>query len=188
MVIERLPGRDLGQVYKKLTPSEKKELAECIASIQDSVSLLPTPEKFGFAFSLEQANLTGKRSWLDIVMSNISRSESRIIKAGKFTLDYVVQVQKKVVEHEYYLRHVKPTPFLDDMTTKNVIIDGHYLSGIVDTDQVCFGDPLFTIALTKMALLSQYLEIDYIEYWLDAINASQEQRNIVILVSFMVEK
>ena len=44
------------------------------------------------------------------------------------------------------LEAVPPLPFLDDLTTKNVLVDGGRLSGVVDVDVVCFGDPLATPA------------------------------------------
>jgi len=33
--------------------------------------------------------------------------------------------------------------FLDDLTTKNVIVQDGVLQGVVDFDHVCYGDPLF---------------------------------------------
>lgn len=59
--------------------------------------------------------------------------------------------------------------FLDDTTTKNVLIDQGQLSGIVDVDTVCFGDPLLTPALTQMALLKSAFDTDYISFWAEAL-------------------
>jgi hypothetical protein len=57
--------------------------------------------------------------------------------------------------------------FLDDTTTKHVIVDAGKLSGIVDVDVVCFGDPLFTTVLAQMALLNKGHDLDYIVFWSD---------------------
>lgn len=43
------------------------------------------------------------------------------------------------------------------------------MSGIVDVDVVCFGDPLFVVALTRMALLSRAYSTDYIDFWCDEL-------------------
>ena len=83
------------------------------------------------------------------------------------------------------IRHVPragaAAPFLDDTTTKNVLISGGRLSGIVDVDVVCFGDRLFTPALTRMALLSRGYATDYIRYWCDELDLSGEQERILTL-------
>ncbi len=185
MLLERLPGTDLGQVYKEMSASARQDLAGCIVDIQRSVGTLPMARRFGFAYSYEQADSSGMASWLEVVNANIARSEERIRRIGKFAPSYAERVRIRVASHDSYLRQVSPVPFLDDTTTKNVIINGCTLSGVVDTDQVCFGDPLFTVGLTNMALLSLGEDTDYIEYWMDAIDADQEQRRIVALYSLV---
>ena len=185
MLLERLPGADLGYVYKDLSASVKKDIAEQVVKIQKLVSKLRTPTKFGFANSIEHIEKSGKKSWTEVVYENIERSENRMIRTGMLNMNYVQRVRTMIAKHDYYLRAVRPVPFLDDSTTKNVIVNNDQISGIVDTDQVCFGDPLFTIGLTKMALLSLEAEEDYIEYWLDAIAAESEERKIVDLYSLV---
>ncbi|HEX8732709.1 MAG TPA: phosphotransferase, partial [Ktedonobacterales bacterium] len=68
--------------------------------------------------------------------------------------------------------------FLDDTTTKNVLVHEGALSGVVDTDYVCFGDPLFTLALTRVALFAHDLDPDYADQWeaLLALDDSQRRR------------
>lgn len=46
-----------------------------------------------------------------------------------------------------------PTCFLDDITGKNVIIDNGELKGLIDLDHVCYGDPLYWLALTLVGLV-----------------------------------
>jgi hypothetical protein len=179
MVLERLPGRDLGQVYGGLKPAAKRSIAAEVAEIQQRIATLPVARGYGFATSYEDANANGRKSWLDVVEDDIKRSEDRIIRAGHIEGGYVDRVRRFLAEHETYLRAVEPNPFLDDMTTKNVIVHEGALSGIVDTDHVCFGDPFFTVGLTRMALLSLDAETDYVDYWLDAVEATTAQRSIV---------
>ena len=185
MLIERLPGSDLGQVYAGLSASAKRVLARRMAEVQKMVGSLPMSRMFGFAHSYEQANATGKRSWAEVVATNIARSEERIRRVGRIAPCYVETTRTVVSEYEPYLQHVEPVPFLDDTTTKNVIVDQGALSGIVDTDGVCFGDPVFTLGLTNMALLAQGADTDYVEYWLDAIDASRLQREMVVVYSLV---
>jgi hypothetical protein len=71
---------------------------------------------------------------------------------------------------------VPPVPFLDDLTTKNVIVDGGRLAGVVDVDVVCFGDPLYTPALTKVSLVAADLPTDYVDAWLSALAPDRPAR------------
>jgi aminoglycoside phosphotransferase (APT) family kinase protein len=185
MLIERLPGSDLGQVYAGLSSAAKQALAVRIAAIQRAVGALPMPRGFGFAHSYEQADTAGRRSWADVVAADIERSEKRIRRVGRIEQRYVERVRAMLTNYETYLQSVRPVPFLDDTTTKNVIVEQGTLSGIVDTDEVCFGDPLFTLGLTNMALLSLGVDTDYVGYWLDAIGASRQQRTIVGVYSLV---
>jgi aminoglycoside phosphotransferase (APT) family kinase protein len=49
---------------------------------------------------------------------------------------------------ETYFSSVQPTYFLDDLTSKNVIVQDGELRGLVDFDVVCYDDPLYWLALT----------------------------------------
>ncbi|TVR57710.1 MAG: aminoglycoside phosphotransferase family protein, partial [Spirochaetaceae bacterium] len=178
-VMERLPGTDLGHVYATMSSSAKRDLAVQIATIQQTVGSWPKPRRYGFAFSYEHVESDGAASWCDVVEADIARSESRIREVGRIDTTFIERVREIVAENARYFAATPPTPFLDDTTTKNVIVDDGVLSGIVDTDQVCFGDPFFTIGLTKMALLSAGHDTEYIEYWLAAIGADAEARRIV---------
>lgn len=74
-----------------------------------------------------------------------------------------------------YFSQVPPTPFLDDVTTKNVLVYEGKLSGIVDVDWVCFGDPLFTVALTRAAILSAGYPPDYTDHWCALLGVTRAQ-------------
>lgn len=185
MLLERLPGADLGQVYLGLSAFAKQALAGRMAAIQRSVGALPMSHRFGFAYSYEHADAAGKHSWAEVVSADISRSEERIRRLGRIAPSYCERTRAALAERESYLQRVKPVPFLDDTTTKNVIVDQGALSGIVDTDMVCFGDPVFTLGLTNTALLSMGADTDYVEFWLDAMDANREQRLMVNVYSLV---
>jgi hypothetical protein len=70
---------------------------------------------------------------------------------------------------------------LDDTTTKNVLISDGRLRGIVDVDYVCFGDPLFTVALTRMALLSMGADLEYTDAWCAALALDAHERAALTL-------
>ncbi len=175
MILERLPGHDLGLAYPHLAPAQKRTLAHAIASIQSRVATLPPAHGFGFARSYDDPTLHA--SWLDVVLAELERSRQRIASVGAVDASRVDRVSARVQAIAPYLRAIEPRAFLDDTTTKNVLIHDGALSGIVDTDYVCFGDPLFTVALTRMALLAHHHDTDYIDYWCERLRLTPPQRH-----------
>lgn len=190
LLLERLPGQDLGLVYPGLTVPQKRDLAREVARVQRIVNALPPGPGYGFAITYG-AKL--KASWAEVVIGDLERSLRRIEQAGVFDPEVVGRVQGALALFEPYLAGVLPTPFLDDTTTKNVLINQGKLSGIVDVDMVCFGDPLFVVALTHMALLSRDYATDYIQFWCGELNLDSTQRRVlnaytaVFCVNFMGE-
>lgn len=176
LLLERLPGQDLGPVYSTLTPDQKRTLAREVAGIQKIVNTLPPGPGYGFALSYEAAL---KKTWAEVVLGELERNRFRIEQAGVFKLEVVSRAQKALALFEPYFAQIAPKPFLDDTTTKNVMINEGKLSGIVDVDMVCFGDPLFVVALTNMALLSRDYATDYIEFWCDELDLSKTQRQVL---------
>jgi aminoglycoside phosphotransferase (APT) family kinase protein len=173
VILERLPGTDLALVYRTLTTQQKRTLAERIVGIQRAVGTLR--EGSGFGYVARQSGPFPHSTWLGVVQSSLDRSRRRIARAGVFDPGVVVRVERALAAHTSYLNAVRPRPFLDDTTTKNVIIDAS-LSGIVDVDVVCFGDPLFTLALTRTALLNAVENPDYVTHWCDCLESTDEQR------------
>lgn len=78
-------------------------------------------------------------------------------------------VKKLQQEIKEYLDAVRPTPYLDDISTKNLLIYEGKVSGIIDIDWVGLGDMLTFAALTKVALLNMNLDTRYVDYLLDEI-------------------
>lgn len=179
MLIERLPGRDLGDVYAGLAPHEKRTLAKQMAEIQELVGQLAPAQGYGYARSYADVEL--KPAWIDVVLTHLARSRTRLEETGIVPVDHVDRLEAKVLSYKRYLDGVAPSPFLDDTTTKNVLIHEGRLSGIVDVDHVCFGDRLYTVALTRTALLSRELPADYIEFWCEALRLGDEQEAILDL-------
>ena len=184
MVLERLPGRDLGDVYPDLTAGQKRALAEEIAVIQDRVAALPQARYYGYLDSYENPTWPAK-SWRAVKFGYLDRAEKMIRAGGVFDPAIVERVRSAAAVYEGYFSSVPPAPFLDDTTTKNVIVHNGKLSGIVDTDDVCFGDRLDVLALTNMALLSRGWETDYVEYWAAAWGLGAADRERVDLYTAM---
>jgi aminoglycoside phosphotransferase (APT) family kinase protein len=174
MIMERLPGADLGQVYASLSRSQLRFLAGWVVDLQRCVAELPPGPGFGYASSYGDPSL--KAGWRAVLDENLERSRQRIQAAGVVDPEAVDRVQALLDSFDPYVSSVEPTCFLHDTTTKNVIIDHGAPTGIVDVDTICLGDPLFTPALTHMALLSRNYDTYYIDAWLSALNLTARQR------------
>lgn len=179
MLMDRLPGRDLGDEYLALSVSQKRRLAQELAQIQRNVSELPPGPGFGFARSYDDPSLHA--SWADVLRASLARSRTRMQAVMLVPTSHVDRVARKLASYSTYFAAIQPTAFLDDTTTKNVLVHDGQLSGIVDVDVVCFGDSLLTLALTQMALLKRHFTTEYITFWSDALGLTAEQQTILTL-------
>lgn len=176
IIMKRLPGTDLGQVYTNLSTIQKKLLTKKIVDIQNIAGSLPLGKGFGYATSNDSfmgRPLQG--SWLVHLENQLERSRKRIAQAGIFDETLVTEIKKLIDSHATYFDKIEAKCFIDDTTTKNVIINDGALSGVVDVDSICFGDMLEVPALTKMSLINKGYETDYIDYWLDELNLNIDQ-------------
>jgi hypothetical protein len=174
IVLARLPGDDLGVVYERLSRQELRRLAERLAAIQAVVTALPAGRGFGYATSYEGE--FAHASWHAVVAASFARSRRRIRSAGIVTESVVDAAEAAAGRFAGYFAQIGPIPFLHDITTKNVIVHRGRLTGIVDVDDLCFGDPLLLIALIRMALLAHGHDTGYVEDWLDIVRPDAEQR------------
>lgn len=168
VILERLPGTDLQHVYPELTKAQRREIAQSIADVQRIVGGLPLGRGYGYATSPGDDDL--HPTWGAVLDANLDRSRVRIAEAGVVDPALVDRVARLVGRRRPALDAVPPRAFLDDTTTKNVIVHGGRLGGVVDVDAVCYGDPLYVVALTRMALLSRGQETDYVDAWLAALD------------------
>ncbi len=174
LILERLPGRDLGFVVDRLSRDELSGLARGLARIQAIVTALPPGSGYGFTPRLEGP--FPHRSWKSSIEADIARSRQRIREAGIVREGHADLVDAACESLADYLLSVPPTPFLHDITTKNVIVGGVRLSGIVDVDDLCFGDPLFLVGLIRMALLANGHNSAYADAWIEVLRPCRDQR------------
>lgn len=55
------------------------------------------------------------------------------------------------------------------------------LSGIIDLDWITFGDQVYFLGLTAMALLSMQADLDYAEYLKEEMNLNSTQKKVLNL-------
>lgn len=164
LILERLPGADLGQVIAHLPQDRLEPIARRIVEAQRMVAGTPSAGRFGYAPDPVAAPFA---TWSKNLESGILRSRTRIAAAGLFELAIVDRLESVFASLRAEADAQPATPFLHDTTTKNVIVtdDGRF-SGMVDVDDLCFGDPRFVVALTLAALTAFGGPISYAHTWM----------------------
>lgn len=154
LILSYIRGDDIGNVYSRLNDSEKKQIAREVVEIQRKVSELDIPTDAGW-------------TWNSVINETLDRAEERIKGKHYFDIDKVYIIKELQQEIREYLDRVRPIPYLDDISTKNLLIYEGKLSGVIDIDWMGFGDMLTFAAMTKVALLNMDLDTKYVDYLLD---------------------
>lgn len=182
IILNYLEGKDIGLVYHELNKSEKKKIAKAVMEIQRKVSQLP----------LEDIDATWR--WETFVDEMLERADMRIRQNGYFDHGKVEQLRKQKVFLTEYFSNVKPLAYLDDISTKNLLVHNGQLSGVIDIDWMGVGDDLTFIAMTYIALLNMSCETDYVDYLLEerSCNAMEKKAflfySLLFCVDFMGER
>ncbi|MDD2487640.1 MAG: phosphotransferase [Candidatus Gracilibacteria bacterium] len=150
-VSERLKGDDIGNMIDSLTDENLDSIAKEIIQIQEKISTINIGNGFGEATNHEDYNL--KSNWKDFISEKIDSVKINLIKANVFDASYITKVEEVIKKYDGYLGKVKPIPFFDDITSKNIIVENGKLSGVVDFDTMTFGDRLYWLGLCNMAFI-----------------------------------
>ncbi len=166
LILERFPGTDLMHVIQNLSLQQQNGIAERVATAQHVASMLPSAGRYGYAVTAEEAP---HLNWSSVLEESLAKARKGITSAGLFESHYPESIATLIETHRSDLDAVPATPFLHDTTTKNVIIapDGSF-SGIVDVDELCFGDPRSVVALAMASLENMGVATHYIDAWMAA--------------------
>lgn len=173
LILSYLEGQDLGLVYPQLTKEEKRTIAKEIAAIQNRVGMLP----------LEDVNENW--SWESFIAYMLDRAKERIAANGYFDPEKVKQLKEQVVKLETYFSDIQPIAYLDDISTKNLLIQNGRISGIIDIDWMGIGDKLTFVALTNMALLHMECDTDYVDFILEEMQVNETEKQAFLFCSLL---
>ncbi len=186
LLLERLPGTDLAHVAATLSDSQLRAIAGHVAAAHRATARAVTSAgRYGYAVLAQDAP---EARWSDVVRASLARSRRRMAAAGLFDPAPLTALGARVEAVAAQLDNQPATPFLHDTTTKNVIIarDGAF-SGIVDVDDLCFGDPRYAVALTHAALLNGDGPVAYPDMWLAAAGLAADPLYWLYVASFLVD-
>lgn len=181
LILSYIRGDDIGNVYCKLNDSQKKQIAKEVVKIQRKVSRLDIHADMEW-------------TWNCFVDEMLNRAEKRIKIKNYFDFNKIYVIKKLQQEIQEYLDKVPIAPYLDEISTKNLLIYEGNVSGIIDIDWIGFGDMLTFVAMTRVALLNMDLDTKYIDYLLDEIRPNTIEYKafifycLIYCVDFMGER
>ncbi len=173
LVLNFIEGEDIGLVYPKLTKAEKKKIAEDVMEIQRKVS------------RLQLSHTDDAWSWTSVLNEMLDRADSRITQNGYFDNTKVKQLKDQMYLLNDYFSNVKPIAYLDDISTKNLLIHNGQVSGVIDIDWMGEGDNLTFIAMTYIALKNMECETDYVDYLLEERGCTDAEKRAFLFYSLM---
>jgi aminoglycoside phosphotransferase (APT) family kinase protein len=187
LVMTKLDGRDLHYEIDSMSPSQLTELAAQIIGFQERAATIPVLDKCGFAGVDEPAH----RLWADVVMRPNGHTYANPLPADVAPLHE--RLIRQIERMTPVLNALTPSCYLDDLTTKNVLMKNGELCGVVDFDVVAYGDPLFHLGLTAAAVKANANRPAW--FYLEELNRlsnltpDQEQRRnlyeAVFLINFL---
>ena len=150
LLLRRLPGRDLAHEINATTEPQRRAIATEVARWQDMAATLPTAGRYGYAADPAAAP---HADWGGVLQGMLDRAQRNTAISRNVDSRVLDELGMLVASRRDSLQAVAATPFLHDATTKNVIVDGGRVTGLVDVDDLCFGDRRWTAALTLAALI-----------------------------------
>ena len=185
LALERLPGTDLGFVISDLSQVQLDRIAARVAAAQAIVAKTPSAGRYGYAARPDQAP---HERWSGVIEAHLDRSEGRIVAAGQFDRAHVRIVRNRLEAMRAKLDATAATPFLHDTTTKNVIVaPGGEFSGVVDVDDLCFGDARYPAALTLAVLMATGGPQPYVAAWLRHAGARDDEIFRLYVAAFLLD-
>ena len=109
VILERLPGRDLGFVVDRLPHDDLRRLARRLAAVQTIVTRLPPGRGYGFAPRVEGPFL--QASWRETVAASLSHSRTQICDAGIISDGPIDRVEAAADRHTDILPAFRPRLF-----------------------------------------------------------------------------
>lgn len=176
LILSYVDGDDIGKVYCELNDSQKKQIAKEVVAIQRKVSRI-------------EIRAEAEWAWKYHVGGMLDRAEERIRKKRYFDINKITTIRELLPDIQDYLDQIQPVPYLDDISTKNLLICDGKLSGIIDIDWIGLGDVLTFAALTRVALLNMDLDTKYCDYLLEELqpNATQYKAFVFYCLMYCVD-
>lgn len=168
LLMKRLQGTDIGKTLDTLTREQTKALALEMAVIHQATRVLPEGAGFGYAASYEMP--PPHPSWYALLMKDLHVAINRIRQSDISDQTVIAKTLIIAEKLQPHLLTIRPQAFMPDTTVKNVMVQEGRLTGIVDVDDLCFGDPLFVLSLTYAGSEIDGHNTLYADCWAECLN------------------
>jgi len=173
LVLSYIEGEDLGVVYHRLTASDKRTIAAQAVRIQK------------LAAQLKIDRIDDSWTWSAEIEAMLDRAHTRIAANGYFDTEKVDRLRAEAAKLGDYFASIRPVPYLDDITTKNLLVCDGQVSGVIDVDWIGVGDVLTFAALTDMALRNMECDTDYVRFLLEELQPDAAGREAFLFYTLM---
>ncbi|MEV6314279.1 aminoglycoside phosphotransferase family protein [Streptomyces sp. NPDC051776] len=161
MLLERVPGDDLCNVYAGLSATEKCTVANDLLDIQDRMNDLPPGPGYGGIASYDDIRCHSR--WSDVLWEYFTGAFDQLPPSQQ-QRPAIGEIRNTICELRPAFDRIDPLPYLIDATHQNVLVDSGRVTAIVDLDEVGFGDALYPLGVARAGLLARGPEADCIEH------------------------
>ena len=179
----KIEGHDLGIVIETLTDDQLKKLAKEIVMIFNKIKTIPASNTFGVIWG--GGNNDTSDTWTERMRIWIDESVNRGKQTGIIDEKTRTIAENLYAKYESYFDSVRPITYCGDINYKNVMIHNGALSGLVDLDGLTQGDPLEAIGRIKISWYATHHGNVYTNAIMDALNLSEEQRQLVSMYALL---
>lgn len=177
-----MEGEDLGNVIRGLTSDELVSIAKDISGIFLKLGDIQTNGKFGWVADNETKLVD---SWSEVMLKMYYDVCSRNDATGVVGKELIDLYSQLITKHKLYFDSVPSRFVYDDISSKNVIIKDGKFNGLVDLDQVMYGDFLEPIGRIKASWYGTDYGRVYTESILDCLSLNQSQREMITVYALL---
>ncbi|HEV2673859.1 MAG TPA: phosphotransferase [Aliidongia sp.] len=173
LILERLDGGPLLQTVDRLKAPHLGLIAGTLADMQHKVAGLKSAERYGWASTPESAPHT---RWSDALAQDLSEARGAIQAAGLVDATIADMVERRLARQTAALDRIPALAFMAEPATRDAIVtEAGRFSGLVDVDQLGWGDPRIAIARTLFDLLEADKPPGFAEAWLALAGATADR-------------
>ena len=177
VILEKLPGLELAECCSTLSSEEVRRIAKEYVLIQKTISEgISEGKGFGGVETMDDPECF--KSWEDFLMSYLNSIENRFKEASQF--DWASECQTNI--RFLYNRgreaffNIRPIAFHEDLTHRNFLVFKGHISGVIDYDEISFGDPIFAISHMHVGLEMCGHSSDIASHALNLYSSDQSSR------------
>lgn len=182
-ILTMIDGVDLGKVIETLNSAQLENLAKTISEVIDKIENIPSVNRYGL---LCEGNIEAMFStWQEYIEQYLHEGVQRAKHLKTIDDEIISFIQTLPQKYSEYFSTVKPTPYYEDMCSKNVMIENGIFSGLVDLDYLSFGDYLDAFGRIYASWNGKTYGDSYLNYLYEIRNLTTFQKNMVLIYGLM---